>query len=321
MDNQSDDFFVAPIARLTKDLANASKTLSHDEARFLVDSYYQMQKDRIRSSHQMRALSESGEPHSVLAWLGEQSGDLEKQLQRALGKYAEGHVAGAWSLSVCGIGPVIAAGLLAHIDITKADTVGSIWRFAGLDPTVSWGKGQKRPWNTPLKRLCFIIGESFVKVSGLEQDVYGKVYKERKNLEIMRNDQGLFADQAAKSLAEKNFGEDTDARAWYEGCFPAGAQAAIAAVQAAHRITLTKQLKGKPGSGVIMLPPARIHMRAKRYAVKLFLSHYHHVLHESVLGRPPEFPYILNENVHTAHPEFAAHTHFIAPPNWPMLTK
>ena len=37
-----------------------------------------------------------------------------------------------------GIGPVIAAGLLANIDIKQAPTVGHIWRFAGLDPTNKW---------------------------------------------------------------------------------------------------------------------------------------------------------------------------------------
>lgn len=263
-----------PVTRLSRDLRAAATTLSPDEARFLVDAYYQMQENRIRSGHQSRTLSEAGEPHSVLAWLFEQDGTLEKQVAGALERYAKAQPIGEWAMSIVGIGPVITAGLLAHIDIRKAPTVGHIWRYAGLDPSVKWGKGEKRPWNASLKRLCFLIGESFVKVQANERDVYGKVYAARKELEIERNEAGAFSDQAERSLAEKKFGAGTDARKHYEA--------------------------GR-------LPPARIHMRAKRYAVKLFLAHLHHVWYWHEVGEAPPKPYVLSH---------LGHGHFIAPPNW-----
>jgi len=274
-----------PVSRLTRDLRNAARTLSTDEARFLVDAYYAMQRDRIRAGHQERTLNESGEPHDVMTWLAGQRETLENQIRRALDAYSAAQPAGVWARSIVGIGPVIAAGLLCHIDIKQAPTVGHIWRFAGLDPSVTWDKGKKRPWNGSLKRLCFLIGESFVKVSNNKADVYGKVYVSRKAYEIARNESGAFAAQAAASLAAKRFGADTDARKHYEA--------------------------GR-------LPPARIHLRAERYAVKLFLAHLHHVMHEIEFKRPPDKPYILSDAAHLAHPELAGHTHFIAPPNWPM---
>ena len=95
---------------------------------------------------------------------------------------------------------MIAAGLEAHIDITRAPTVGHIWRYAGLDPTCEWRKGEKRPWNASLKTLCWKIGESFVKVSGKEKSLYGRLWKERKELEEKRNAAGEFADQAAERV-------------------------------------------------------------------------------------------------------------------------
>jgi hypothetical protein len=55
-------------------------------------------------------------------------------------------------------------------------------------------KGQKRPHNAKLKVLCWKIGDSFVKQQSRENDVYGKVYGERKRLELERNDAGLFAE-------------------------------------------------------------------------------------------------------------------------------
>jgi hypothetical protein len=71
-----------------------------------------------------------------------------------------------------------------------------------------------------------------------------------------------------------------------------------------------KRLLGEEGSGVMMLPPARIHRRAVRYAVKLFLAHYHHVAYEVEFGEPPPKPYVI---------EHLGHVDFIGPPNWPMV--
>jgi len=245
-----------PIQRLTRDLATAAITLSDAEARFLVDSYYTMQENRIRAAGQIRSIKE--EPHLVLSWYEEQSATLEAQIKRALDKYTEGHPVGEWMRGVFGIGPVISAGLLAHIDIHKAPTVGHIWRFAGLDPTVRWEAKKKRPWNAALKVICFHAGESFVKFSGNEKCYYGHIWKERKAQEEKRNELGEFADQAKAKLERFKIGQTTDAYKSY--------------------------IIGK-------LPPAHIHARAKRYAVKLFLSHLHGEMHRKILGSEPPLPY------------------------------
>lgn len=268
--------FLESIQRLTRDLRNAATTLSEREARFLVDAYYAMQKDRIRAAHQNRTLADNAEPHDVLSWLQAQRDTLEHQIARALDAYSAGRPEGRWARSITGIGPIIAAGLLCHIDIERCPTVGHLWRFAGLDPTLTWDRNTKRPWNGSLKRLCFLIGESFVKVSGLESDFYGKYYQQRKGYEQGKNEAGDYADQARASLAAKRFGEDTQAKKHY--------------------------LTGK-------LPPARIHRRAERWAVKLFLSHLHHVMYELHHGKPPPAPFAF---VHLGH------GHYIPPPNWPM---
>lgn len=263
---------MSPVAKLTSDIRSASASLGDDEARFLVDAYYQMQRNRIRSGNQIRAVGDA-EPHAVLTWLMEQDATLENQIKGALERYAKAHKAGPWMFSVKGIGPVLSAGLLAHIDITKAPTVGHIWRFAGLDPTVKWGKGEKRPWNASLKTLCWKIGESFVKVSGDDAAFYGCVYRERKELEIRQNEAGLYSQQAAKVLEERRIGKETDAYKNYSA--------------------------GR-------LPPAHIHARAKRYAVKLFLSSLHMIWYFRHYGVLPAKPYVI---------EVLGHAHFVSPPN------
>lgn len=293
------------VDRLSKDLANAARELTPDEVRYLVDQYYAMQKQRIRAGNQVRAMSEVGEPHDVVNWLSDQSTVLENQIKRALGKYVDSNAVGQWCTSIKGIGPILTAGLLAHIDINKAPTVGHIWRFAGLDPTVSWNKGQKRPWNARLKSLCYLIGESFVKVSGSDDAYYGQVFLVRKALEINKNINGDYEDQAHLSITNVRFGADTDARLWMEGRMSQEAARQFYEAPSEQRQGLAKKLAGPPGSGPKMLPPARIHRRAARYAVKLFLAHLHHVWYKIEFKKDPPLPYAI---------EHLGHAHYIPPP-------
>ena len=78
--------------------------------------------------------------------------------------------------------------------------------YAGMDPRSTWEKGQKRPWNAQLKVLCWKLGESFVKVSGNEKAFYGRIYKERKALEMAKNEAGEYAAQAAAKLEKFKIG-------------------------------------------------------------------------------------------------------------------
>lgn len=253
------DFPLEPVRRLSRDVANAVSSLSPDEARYLVDAYYILQENRIRSDAQIRALRDTEEPHSVIAWLAEQDRILEAQIKRALDRWTDKMPMGVWAKAIVGIGPVISAGLIAHIDIEKCPTVGHIWRFAGLDPTLKWEKKQKRPFNAKLKVLCaFKLGESFVKVQNHAEDIYGKVYAKRKQQETEKNEAGAFADQAAAILERRKIGKDTEAYKAYS--------------------------QGK-------LPPAQIHARARRYAVKLFLSHFHAEAYRQHFGKEPPLPY------------------------------
>lgn len=217
--------------------------------------------------------------------------------------------------SICGVGPVIAAGLITHIDITKAPTVGCIWSFAGLlDPKdVKWGKGQKRPFNATLRTLlAFKLGESLVKVQNRDSDVYGKLFADRKRFEWARNKVGYNRERCAQILADKNIGKDTDAYAWYSGQITPEALAQWEVLDAARRVTFVKTHAVAPGHGLPMLPPAHIHAMARRWAVKLFLAHYHHVAFVDYYEKDPPKPYIFEHQ-----PPGSNHRHFIAPPNFP----
>lgn len=246
------------IKKLSKDLRDAAKTLSRGEARFLVDYYYISQDNRKRAAAQVKSLVENSEPHATLGWLFDQSDVMEKEIKKALGVYATANEVGAWSMGIVGIGPVISAGLLAHIDIEKAPTPGHIWRFAGLDPTSQWNKGEKRPFNAALKVLCWHIGQSFIKQHNHKNDVYGKLLMERRDKEIARNEAGELADQAAAKLEKFKIGKATEAFGHYS-------------------------------SG--RLPPAHILARSQRWATKLFLSHWWEKAYTVRYGSVPPDPY------------------------------
>jgi hypothetical protein len=302
------------VMKLSKDVRDAARNLGTSEVRFLVDAYYGMQKQRIRANNQVKAIDRGGnqEPHAVLDWLTEQSDVLEGQVKLALLAYAKSKDLGNWLMSVCGVGPVISAGLMAHIDWSKP-TVGHIWRFAGLDPSCKWEKGKRRPWNASLKTLCWKIGESFIKLQANPKDIYGKQFALRKSIEIANNDQGRYVDQAQikMGLVDKK----TESWAWYAGCYPGDTAAAYAALASVftepsklitERARLLRDRKLDPGQGVQMLPPNHIHSRARRWAVKLFLSHAHFVGHWLETKQLAPNPYSI---------EFCGHAHVIPPPN------
>ena len=206
------------------------KSLSIPEVRRLVDAYF--------------ALTSLGK---VLAG---QAVATEKEIDRALDAWAATVPAANWAKGIAGINPAMAAGLAAHIDIEIAPTVGSIWRFAGLDPSVVWKRGERRPWNPGLKTVCLRIGHAFATSAGQDGDFYGKLYRQR------------------------------------------------AAIEAAANNSRCEQGR---------LPPAHIDARARRWTVKLFLAHYHHVAWTLATGAPPVKPYAIG---------VLGRADYIAPPNF-----
>ena len=286
-------------SRMSKDVRAAAATLTDQEARYLVDSYYTMQNNRIRADGQIRSMSD--EPHSVLEWLSGQNTTLENQIKGALERYVKSSIIGNWLLSITGIGPVISAGLLAHIDITKAPTVGHIWSFAGLDPQQVWEKGQKRPFNAELKTLCYKAGESFVKVQNNENDVYGKMFVKRKEYEWRRNLAGELAEQATDILAKKRIGKATTAYVFYAGL---ASPSRVKELLADKGVPQTYKGDAGIGDEVPMLPPAHIHARARRRTVKVFLSHFHEALYWDYYGEAPRVPFVIASPDHPMHEEY-----------------
>ncbi len=262
------------VEKLSKDLRDASKIMSHSEARFLVDLYYQIQKFRVSTNNTVKAISrlETGEPSDLLQFFLGQEEFLEAMIKDSLDRYSKHSMRGKYIRSIYGIGPVISAAFLAHIDMSKSMTAGGLLKFSGQDPSVKWNKGEKKPWNGRLKTICFHAGSSFIKFRARPKDMYGRLFEPRRNYEIAKNEQGLFADQAKYKLENFNIGKDTIAYRWYA--------------------------QGK-------LPPAHINSRVRRWIVRHFLSHLHDVWFFIENGEVCKYPYMSimdNQHVHFALP-------------------
>lgn len=319
---------------LTKDLKKELRNLdgiSRQEMKALIDNYYQVQNRRIALQGQIRALQQEADDVNttsyckVLDWQLQSQIIQEKGIKDALEAICKSDEVGQWLLSIKGIGPVFAAGMIAYFDISRCNAATQFISYAGQnDNNRPWlgNEGSKKlieevvgdskeitdehlqilslrsgwkydylksnstkirngketisktelvkamskvPYNKDLKKMIFLIEESFVKVAN-RGSLYGQLIQQRKAIECVLNEQGHYADQAGKILATKNIGKDTDAYKAYS--------------------------QGK-------LPKAHIQRRACRWAAKIFLVHVfeemYRVYHD---GEAPEPFYVFSHQGH-----------------------
>jgi hypothetical protein len=269
------------IERLSIDLAIAARTMEAKQARYLVDAYYSIQDIRKRFNSQIKAMEKSArklgiepEPHLVIDWMLKQATLLEGQIKKALDEYTEGHLMGGWMRQIYGIGPVISAGVLAHLEEPR-NTAGQIYAFAGIagKDQKPWAAGQKRPYNAQLKTLCWHAGQSFMKFHDRPACFYGKLYVKRKAFEQMMSDSGQRTETAAEWRLKFEKAKKTQSDTYKIYC------------------------TGK-------LPPSQIDGRARRHAVKIFLSHVNEIW-LTKLGRPIPAPFPIGR---------LGHADYIPPP-------
>jgi hypothetical protein len=176
---------------------------------------------------------------------------LESQMDTSLEAFCRSSMTGKWAISNIGVGPVTATRLLSYVDIIKSRTPEHLWSYAGLVPNQP-GK-QKLTYNNNLKEVCIDLGKSFVKYSAKDNCFYGKLYLEERKRRMELNEQGDYAELAhdtlnSASLKDKAIQRDKDI-----------------------------YLSGK-------LPQERIDAQAQRYAVKIFLAHWHAVAFYEAFG-------------------------------------
>ena len=286
------------IKRLNKELRKLAKEMSEREARLICDSFETLQRERIRNSNRVKQMVKSKEPCEVLTHITMLMERLEKEMGAVLGIYGPTHPLINWMMEQKGVGALLAVRLYAFVDWNQK-TPSQVWSFGGYNPNVIWGKGEKRPWNARLKRLGYLLGESFVKHQGKDNAFYSEYFTRKKRELWNQNINGKFADHAR--VRKLKVSKKTAAYKWYSGCVSAEAARMVA--------NKTWDEDGpppwdgmKPGDGIEMLPPAQIHGRARRWVVKLFLGHVwwkNRKLEGVTEGYTPYAPEMLAEEGHT----------------------
>lgn len=163
-----------------------------------------------------------------------------------------------------------------------------------------------RPWNHNLKCICLgRLGESFNKNRGRDKCFYGQLLAAKQQELWAANLSGEFADVANRDVAAGRFAKTTEAYSWKSGQrAPGDVRACIEAGESP--VKTPKSENGEP-----MLPPQQVYYRARRWVVKLFLSHLHHVMHVDYFDKVPPAPFVF------AHPTNGEHRHLVEPPLWP----
>lgn len=138
---------ITPLEKWERDMKNASRLMKHEEARWLVQRYYQLQDYRIQSANQVNKKAADGEPandpNQMLQWLAKQDRTLELNIQSSLKIFAGEFRVGKWLQNLHGVGPVLSAGALSYFDIRRAKYAGSYWRYAGMAPKSVWISAKK----------------------------------------------------------------------------------------------------------------------------------------------------------------------------------
>lgn len=247
-----------PLHELTrKDIRSLAKRLSQNEARVLISRYYQEQRRRVVSGNQDKAIERATGTGSVfISFLSNQSSEAESFIKTLMDDYSMDHPVGRWLRAHHGIGPVVAGGILACVDIKRAPAPGHILSLGGFSPTSVWNKGELRPWNATFKQILYHLGESFKKFHKNPKCYYGHLWAARKELLEAENAALKFADRAKADMAKYDKG--TEAYKWCE--------------------------KG-------MLPPGHLDARARRWVVKIFINHLHAFWYEQEFGIKPPRPY------------------------------
>ncbi|MHA1962477.1 MAG: TIGR-Tas system RNA-guided endonuclease [Candidatus Thorarchaeota archaeon] len=249
------------------------------ELRALVGSYYDVQKGRIGFENRTRAVkqrkteltSDIKDEQSILK-------SVERSIEKRIKTEIEKHtIYSAWLKGIKGIGPVLAGGLIAYIErydpetdtldsIERFPKVSNLWSYAGLgNPKQKRIKGVQSKHSSNLKTHCWKIAKSLVmsgKREGKAMSDYAKLYMKKKAYYNENNKPFDVHIDGAKGYC---LAQDIEP-------FEMGTN-----ISAENFKKLKAQFeKYELKSISVIKTKGHIDAMAKRYMVKIFLSHFWH---------------------------------------------
>jgi len=229
------------------DILLISNQLKKENVNLISQLYWELRAKRRDLTNKAEDESDS-DNQDILLYFRNMVVELEQTIKPSLKRYCGTFRVGEWALSQMGLGPITVTRLLHYIDIDKARTPEHLWSYAGLMP-------DNKTYNNSLKEVCIEIGKSFVKYSDKENCFYGNLYLSELERRTNINDSGGYLDLAKEESIKLDSAKKS-------------------------KSLLADKLIYDQGK----LPASRIASQAQRYAIKIFLAHWHAVQYREAYG-------------------------------------
>ena len=143
----------------------------------LVDAALSIEKVRVRTQVRKTHLQLDGRKDPETDALLERLVNVESYVDGRVATIVEAHPAYDWFSQVKGVGKENIAKVIGMVDISRAETISALWKFAGF--SVEDGKAPKRvkgggklSYNSQLRSMCWRLGSSLLRAKGKFYDYY-----------------------------------------------------------------------------------------------------------------------------------------------------
>lgn len=161
----------------TKTEKENTETIVQSTLSSLVDASLSIEKVRVRTQVRQSHLKIQGRQDSETDKLLERLEKLEAYVDGRVAQHIIVHPAYPWFSRVKGVGKENIGKVIAPVDINKASTISSLWKFAGM--SVEDGKAPKREkgggkltYNSQLRTMCWRLGSSLMRAKGKFYEYY-----------------------------------------------------------------------------------------------------------------------------------------------------
>jgi len=266
----------------------------------LVDATLAIEKLRVAAEVGQTHLALRGKHDPERDELHRRLRDLEDFVDGRVASLIQGHPAYPWFSRVKGIGRENIGKVVGLVDITQAEHISSLWKFAGFAPDKS-GKAMKRvkgggklEYNSQLRSMCWRLGSAILK-AGLRQQCANCMHfigqeKIKKNDGKCNCGSSDFKTVATTKYSTYYLKEKEKYYQRYEN----------QGVKIVPATSLPKDKDGKRYEPEGMISEGHVHNQAMRKMIKLFLGHLWIVWREAE-GLPVTKPYVVDRLGHNSY--------------------
>lgn len=246
---------------------NNYRDLSPNDMKFIAQSYNILNRLKRYQTNKLKNMIYKKEHlHSVLPSFHIPIDNMVNSYKKFFELYAGSSITTQWLSTIPFVGPVSIFFIMAYggqyIINNRYKTAGGLWRYYGLDPEMSTKEKSKQYIRiNPGIRDSFYYIRSRMRAG--KMGIYSDLYKLRLDFEIKRNQEGgnlpYLLSKKEKFILYRTVPDFIE----------------------------SMLVKGE-------LPYKHLRSRAEKYALKVLLAHFHHVLYYESHGRLPPFPYYLD---------------------------